>query len=481
MRSWSASAGRAGPGKGLACGVVAMLLATGCVRYHPEPIAPARTLDDFEARRLDSPALGEFLETRDGITPWPPATWDLNTLTLAAFYYNPDLDVARAQWGVARGGVMTAGGRPNPSLSAALGYNASTPAGDISPWIPEAILGLPIEVAGKRGIRIRQAGQLSEAARLDILTVAWQVRSRVRQGFVDFYVARQADSLLARQQEIQTSIVAILEAQLAVGEVSPFEVTQARIALADSRLARLAAAQQRAAARSELAAALGVSPAAVDSVGLFFEGLSLIAQELPGAEIRRQALVSRSDILGALAQYEASQAALQLEVRKQYPDLELGPGYQLDQTDNKWTLGLAVTLPFLNRNRGPIAEAAARREEAAARFLTVQSRALGEIEASISAARAGSAQVAAADSLLNDLTSRDRSAQAAYQVGQISRLELLGLQAEMVTTGLSRLGALAGAQQAIGRLEDAMQSTLDVGKWVLDAPRRNAGKDEPHE
>jgi outer membrane protein, heavy metal efflux system len=470
--------GRIRKGPGWLCPLVAVLLATGCVRYHPQPISPAATLDDFEARRLDAAPLGEFLRTRDGITQWPPVSWDLNTLTLAAFYYSPDLDVARAQWGVARGGVITAGGRPNPSLTAGLGYNASTPAGDISPWIPEALLDLPIEVAGKRGIRIRRAGQLSEAARLNVLTVAWQVRSRVRLSFLDFYVAVEVDSLLARQQQIQTQIVAILEAQLAVGEVSAFEITQARIALANSRLARLGAAQQRAAARSELADALGVPPVAVDSIGFFFQGLNGITQELPAAEIRRQALLSRSDILGALAEYEASQAALQLEVRKQYPDLNLGPGYQLDQTDNKWTLGVSVVLPLLNRNKGPIAEAAAMREASAARFLTVQSRALGEIEAAIAAARAATDQVGAADSLLNDLARRDRSAQAAYQVGEISRLELLGVQAEMITTGLARLDALASAQQAIGRLEDAMQSPLDVGPWVLEAPPRTGGKDE---
>ena len=84
--------------------------------------------------------------------------------------------------------------------------------------------------------------------------------------------------------------------------------------------------------------------------------------------VRRLAALNRSDILGALADYAASQSALQLEIARQFPDMHIGPGYLLDQTDNKWTLGATLTLPVLNQNQGAIAEAKARREEMAARF-----------------------------------------------------------------------------------------------------------------
>jgi outer membrane protein TolC len=66
-----------------------------------------------------------------------------------------------------------------------------------------------------------------------------------------------------------------------------------------------------------------------------------------------------------LAEYNASQSALQLEIAKQYPDIHLNPGYEFDQGDNKWSPGLTVTLPILNQNKGPIAEAEAKRTEAA--------------------------------------------------------------------------------------------------------------------
>jgi cobalt-zinc-cadmium efflux system outer membrane protein len=83
---------------------VGLIAAAACVRYEAKPIEPGRVLEDFEARRLDAPELGTFLVANKEVESWPPPAWDLKSLTLAAFYYHPDMDIARAQWGVARGG-----------------------------------------------------------------------------------------------------------------------------------------------------------------------------------------------------------------------------------------------------------------------------------------------------------------------------------------------------------------------------------------
>ncbi len=469
-RSWVGSTGRFGV---LALSIA--IVAASCTRYHARPISPARNLEDFEARRLDDPQMAGFLSTRGEVASWPPGAWTMHDLTLAAFYYSPALDVARAQWAVARGGVLTAGGRPNPTLSVGAGYNATTPASQGTPWIPEVSLDLPIEVAGKRGIRVAAARQRSESARLSLLTAAWQVRSTVRQAFIGLYAAHQSDSLLARQRQIRTESLAILDRRRAAGEASPTEMTQARVALAESRVAALDAAQAAVRARSDLATAIGVPPAALDSVAMDFSELVRVSVGVPDEEARRRAMLHRSDVLASLADYEGSQKNLQLEVRKQYPDITLGPGYQLDQTDMKWTLLLGFALPLLNRNQGPIAEAAARREEAAAQFVALQSRVLAGVEGAVAAARAGVSQVQAADTLLEALGQQEATAQAAYTVGEISRLDLLGLQAEAVATALARLDALSRAQIAVGALEDAMQTPLDMETWTLAAPQRSAG------
>jgi len=449
----------------------------GCVRFHPKPVSAERVLEDFEGRRLDAPELKNHLLAGQAVKEWPPETWDIKTLTLAALYYHPDLDVARAEWGVAQAGRITAGERPNPTVNPLLGYNSTSPVEEVTPWIPEIALEIPIETAGKRGIRISQARHLSEAARWNILSVAWEVRSRLRQALLDLYMTQETELLLAKQQEIQAENVRLLELQLGVGEVSAYEVTQARIAFDNSRLAALEASKQKAEARIRVAGALGVPASALEGLRISFDAFERPPSDIPpGGDVRRKALLSRSDILAALSEYAASQAALQLEIAKQYPDINIGPDWQLDQTDHKWTLGLALVLPIFSRNKGPIAEAEARRTESAARFLALQAKVIGDLDGAIAACGAAVQNSKTADEILAHLKRQEESAKVKWQLGEISKLEYLGLQIELNSSALARLDVLVKAQEAIGRLEDAMQSPLEKADWILETPRRDSGQ-----
>ena len=173
-------------------------------------------------------------------------------------------------------------------------------------------------------------------------------------------------------------------------------------------------------------------------------------------------MLNRADVLGALAEYAASQAALQLEIAKQYPDLHLGPGYQMDQTDSKWTLAFPLTLPLFNRNKGAIGEATARRTEAATRFVAVQARAIGEVELALASYRAALQKVSTTDAIMADLTKQDQAARRMFEAGDISRLELGSVQLELYTGALARLDARIKTQQALGGLEDAMQTSSEL-------------------
>ncbi len=450
-----------------------MMVVAGCVQYQPRPISAPANLDSIEARTLDNPDLATFLRTNQHMAAWPPKSWDVNTLSLVGFFYNPDLDLARADWAVARAAGITAGERANPNLSVAPGYNSTTPASQIRPWIFSLDLDFTIETAGKRGYRIAQARQLSQAARLAIASAAWQVRSRVRQGLLDLFEATETAILLENQRELQANVVALLERQLGAGLISPFELGQARIAFDTIRLALHDAVRQQAEARVQLADALGVTVRALDGAEFDLGVFRTLPKDLPAPDVRRQALLNRPDILGALEAYGASQAALQLEVARQYPDIHLGPGYQLDQTDNKWTLGLAGALPLFNRNRGPIAEAEARRLQAAARFTTVQAHAIGEIDRALAAYRSGLDKVTTSETLIAERQKQERSTKTSFDAGEISRLDLNVIQLQLAVIQLARLDALVKAHQALGKLEDAIQRPADLADWASGASPRD--------
>jgi outer membrane protein, heavy metal efflux system len=444
--------------------LVCVICSTGCARFHPKPLSPSEAATEFEARTLAAPGLKTFLESNlhRKVTPWPPAGWDLQLLTLAAFYYHPDLDVARAQQGVAEAGRMTAGERPNPSIGFAPQYDINAVSG-VLPWTLGFTIDVPIETAGKRRLRLDQAAHLSKTARMHIALVAWQVRSRLRSRLLDLYVADQTEAALDRQHTLQGQIASALEQRFAVGEISQPEITDAHLALEHVRAALQEAQQQREETRLRLAEAIGVPALALDDITLSFDAVDRppAPTDLPSQTLRRQALLNRSDLLGALADYAASQSALQLEIAKQYPDLHLGPGYAWDQGESKWSLGLSLTLPVLNHNQGPIAEAEARRTESAARFSARQAGVLAEMDRAVADYQAALQRLVTADAVLSTQQERRQSVKTLFAAGETDRLALLGAGLELNIAEQARLDALVKAQQALGQLEDAMQRPLE--------------------
>jgi outer membrane protein, heavy metal efflux system len=446
--------------------LLAVLGATRCAAFHPKPLSPVRTASIFEDRSLENPGLKQFLVSKVNrkITPWPQMSWDFPLLTLVSLYYHPDLDVMRAQWEVAKARMITAGERPNPTLGFIPRYNTTT--GTPSPWILNFALDIPFQTAGKRDYRIVQARHLSDAARLNIAGTAWRVRSRLRASLLDLYAAVQAENLLKRKKEIQEQIVKGLEKRLEFGEASEPEVTQTRIFLDQTDLSLRQLQNQRVEARVRLADALGLPVKALKGVEITFDFLNHPCRgtDLLLQKVRYQALNNRSDLLALLSKYEASQSALKLEIARQYPDIHLGPGFEFDQGDNKWSLGISLSLPIFNSHKGPIAEAEARRKEVAAQFVALQAKVIGETDRALAGYGALLKKLEAAEALLKDKEKQLRSMQAMFTSGESDQLALLGTRLELASGRLSRLEALVMTQQALGALEDALQRPLGPGE-----------------
>jgi outer membrane protein TolC len=443
--------------------ILGLVLMAGCARFQPRPISPADSAAKLESRSLTNAALKVFLENNlhREITNWPHPLWDFDMLTLAAFYYHPSLEVARAQWHVAQAGEASAGGRPNPTLTVTPGYNSTFVSG-VSPWFPAVNLDLPIETAGKRAKRLSQAEHLSEAARLNISSAAWQVRSNLRSSLLASAAAHERLLLLSGQVSIQEQIVKTLEQEAQAGALASSELGVPRIALQKTRLDLADAQSQLADASSRLSQALGVQASAMDEAELAFDPLKDFQSptNLTSAEVRHAALLSRPDILSSLAEYAAAESALQLEIAKQYPDVHLNPGYQFDQGADKWSLGIGVDLPVFNHNEGPIAEAKAGREEAAAKFNELQANVLAEIERAERVFQASEQTVGTFAALAAEQKKQNASIEAQVNAGAAERLDLLNAKLEQTASALVQLDGRFKLQQAVGALEDAVQRPL---------------------
>ncbi len=440
-----------------------VLALTGCVTYEPRPLAPAEAVATFNVRSLDAPTLRDFVAghgASDVAAKWPPPAWDLRLLTLAALFYHSDMEAAQAKLAAADAALITAGTRPNPAVGFSPTYDVD-PVGGVSPWKLGFTLDWPIETAGKRNYRVAHARHAANAARLAVANTAWQVRGRVRKSLAELDGATQTQELLAHQQATQSQAIELLEARLKAGESSLTEVQLLRVAAAQTALDLNEARKQAVQARIRLADAIGVSEEALAHAALSFTALDKLPPAEDAGALRGEALLNRADVLGALADYEANQSTLQLEVAKQYPDLHLGPGYAWDQGERRFTLGLSLTLPLFDRNRGPIAEAEAHRREAAAAFNAAQARAIGEVELAFAGYRDALRKLATADALLNRQRERMKSAEASFAAGATDRLDLVQMRVELGTSELVREGALNEAELALGQLEEAMQRPVD--------------------
>ena len=441
--------------------IFGIALLAGCAHFKSQPLSPEKTAAQLDSRRLDDAGLKKFVEQNLGrpLTDWPKTNWDLPELTLVAFYFHPDLEVARAQWLVATAGLKTAGARPNPSVSVAPAYDSQIP-GNYSPWLVPVTFDVPIETAGKRGKRLAEAEKIAESSRWNFAAAAWQIRSGVRASLLDFKNTEQRAELLQNELAAQKEIVRLLQGRFDVGGISQPELTAAQIALNKTKMDASDALSKKSDASSRLAQALGLSEAALTDENFTFDFSTSGMERLTLPDARQIALRSRADILAALADYAAAEADLRLQVAKQYPDLHLGPGYAWNSGnvgDNQWSLGVTLELPILDQNQGPIAQAEAQRKLVAAKFVQLQAQVIGEIDRAVAGYRVAAEQSKTGASLFAAEQQQQKSAEAQLAVGAGDQLDLLNAQLAMSNAQLAQLDNEAKLQTAFGALEDALQ------------------------
>jgi len=452
---------------------------SGCVRYRPQPLTPARTERDYRARTLEDAGLRAYVAAQRGPQAgWPPPALDLAALTLVASYYHPDLDVARARVRMAEAGLITAGARPNPSLTAGGGYTNAPE----SPVVFRFEPGLLIETARKRGHRLLQARNLLEASKLGLAEAVWQVRSRVRGALLERVFALDRLEALKAEEGARAEAVAMLERRFHVGEVSRPDVDGARLELSTTRVALRAAQGRAQESLAGLAAAAGLPVTALGAMPV--EWLAIQSpprpEALPLSKVQEAGLLNRIDVRRMLLEYDALEAALQLEIARQYPDFALLPGHSFEEGHHRVTLGLALPLPIRNRNRGPIAEAEARRLEGRARFLALQAQAIADMESALARYAAALGEVEeSGQRLLAVQRERERALRRAVELGQEDRLALANARVETAVLERARWEALAKAQAALGALEDAVQRPLQEGLELPAVPVESPREEKP--
>ncbi|MGH9396803.1 MAG: TolC family protein, partial [Terriglobia bacterium] len=423
------------------------------------------------ARTLNDPGLKQFIVQSMGRPiAWPPKTWDLRLLTLAAFYFNPDLETARAQAATAQAAIITAKMRPNPTLSVAPGFP--------SPYLFDLGFAIPVVTAGKRKYQIEAARNLTEAARLNLAQTVWTVRSGVRAALLNVMIAERSQKLWRAQERLQSERVTRLAGQLKSGEIARPAVDSARVDLLNSQLATRAAEGRVTQTRAALAAAIGIPLAGLTNARFDWPEFDQLPPpaSLSAMQVQRAAILNRLDVRQALAQYSAAEAALQLQIARQKPDFNIGPGYQFEEGHSFFLPALSVTLPIFNRNQGPIAEAEARRKQAADNLLATQARVIAESEQALAQYRSAYAQLHDAQQALANLRNvQEPMSRQQVAIGEVDWMSLNTVLLQGSAAAQAWLNSIFQAQAALGKLEAAVQKPLapeDETPLVLRGPAK---------
>ncbi len=121
--------------------------------------------------------------------------------------------------------------------------------------------------------------------------------------------------------------------------------------------------------KMELIRLMGVHPAAVDKIR-FLTGAGFAIPAAVKAPTTTE-LIDSPMIQEQLATYATTETVLKTEIRKQYPELELGANFKREGDGQEVGGGIGFNIPLWNRNRKAIAEARGGRDVCRAETLQV--------------------------------------------------------------------------------------------------------------
>ncbi len=441
----------------------ALALAAGCapVQYQPRPLEAAVTEQSYAARTLADSGLRDYLSAQgSAAAAWPRPQWDLAALSIASVYWHPEVALAQARLAVAVAETATSRTRQPYTLTARPELNSKADAGE-TPWGLGVLVGLPIDLGGKRAARTAQLERQQEAAEFEVAAAAWRVRSRLRRHFVELYVAERTLQALAAEQRSRQSLVALAERREQAGWSGVADTAAARARSAEGEVALARAQARREQALAGVAEAAGVPLEALRRERLDYSALENPVAPPADDALRRTALLNRIDLRRKLADYAVAEAAVKLEVARQYPDITLVPGYFWDADEAIWSLAGLGLVPPRARTRALVREAEARREAEQHAFAALQAAIIAEAAGASARYRSAWETLAAARRQIDALRARHAHVARQFDVGHADRMELVQSQLDTQVAERAAVVAMLEAQQGLSALEDALQRPLD--------------------
>ncbi len=444
--------------------VLALMACAGlaaCVHYEPKPVPIGRFTDAYDSRQLNEHPPGAVWSDADllqGAIARSPAAAE------AASNYRSLLAAAKAS-------------RAPPPISLLLVAEYSRDAGGTSPWLFSGLLNIPLDYGTKRSARLNAADLAAMQGLYDYSEALWTVRSAVVHAHIQ-RAAAEREAILAQQiVQLRQDRANKLQNRIRSGEDARAAgiTAETELAAAQHRVQDLL--NLRSQADEALAKALGAPFPAIQALGL-----APLPDAIPTVQTdalrqwRQDATLKRADVLRAVIDYNIAEENLRLEVAKQYPDVQIGPGYTFERGEHKIPFDLTLILPPADLNKANIQAAEAKRALAAAKLDGMQAMVLTAVDLGTTALIGDQASLNR--SLNQDLPLARRAAQAASKAlaaGELDRLDEEFARAAALEAELAVLEAWRTTWLAVADLEDALHRPSPAEAAILDAAVKRIG------
>jgi CRISPR system Cascade subunit CasA len=429
----------------LACGLALALSA--CATYAPAPPKREAFPAVYDARRLDPKPAG--------------VAWSGVDLLSAALTRNPQIIEARAKYVAALAAARAAKAAQGPSLTLTAEYANEAPH-----WGYSGSSDIPLDYGARRGTRITTANLQALQAFYDYGETIWSVRTDLEKARIEIVSAISERQAAEQAGQVRRERLDRVDRRIAAGQDARAVGLAALVDVAAIERRGLAAHGRELAGRAALAVALGVSPGAVRDLAV-----APIPRPPTGEDLsawRRDAALSRRDVLKAVADYDIAESALRLEIANQYPQVSLGPGYNYDHGVTKLPFSLSLALPPWDLNRGAIAKAEADRAAAGRSLEAAQAGALAAVDtASDALATARRDLLKARDGALPVARKIDADLLRSTSAGETDRVDELAARGAMMDATLDALDAEHAQALAQADLEDALRRSFDSAETAV--------------
>jgi cobalt-zinc-cadmium efflux system outer membrane protein len=346
----------------------------------------------------------------------------------------------------------------NPELD----FDARSPGRGLSSRF-EAQIGIELELAGQRGLRMEASEAAYESSRSGFDDVGRRVLADVERAHHGLAAAERRAELAAEVDGLNARLMQAVRTQLAEGEVSRLEANLASIEAARARARALETESERVTAALALGRLIAVEPGVVlQTTGSAASNAA--TSSMPALDdVIRRSLAARPDVRALERDVERARQEQRLARRESLPNLRLAALATREDPAQNPRLGLAVglELPLFNRNQGVVGRRRAELAEVEQLRRAAELRVRVEVEDALRAHASAAQEVALLEAdMLAPIRENQSLLDVAYREGKIDLASLLLLRNQLLDAELAYWAAWERREVARTGLDSATGEIL---------------------